>query len=94
MKQLPDNPWYKGAGLFLMGCVFQTVTWAQTTTVEIDQQEVGSWFSRNWMWVTGGVLLLVIILISSGGGMRSRRTTTTTNGNGRVRQSTTTEVDS
>lgn len=45
--------------------------------VEIDSQEVGNFFQRNWMWITGGVVLLVLILLFSRSGGKNRRITTT-----------------
>jgi hypothetical protein len=45
--------------------------------VEIDTQEVGNFFQRNWMWITGGVVLLVLILLFGRGGGKNRRVTTT-----------------
>ena len=45
--------------------------------VEIDSQEVGNFFQRNWMWITGGVVLLVLVLLFSRSGGKNRRITTT-----------------
>ena len=52
-------------------------TYAQEK-VEINGQDVGSWFSRNWMWVTGGIVLLIIIILFSGGSSSTRRQQKTT----------------
>lgn len=65
---------------------------AQDVKAEIKGEEVGSWFSQNWLWVAGAVVLLLLILLLSGSSRRSRVTTTTTNRNGDVRRTTTTET--
>lgn len=64
---------------------------AQDVKAEIKGEDVGSWFSQNWLWVAGAVVLLIIILLMSSGSRRSRVTTVTTNRNGDVRRTTTTE---
>ncbi|NCI51161.1 hypothetical protein GWC95_14610 [Sediminibacterium roseum] len=65
--------------------------WAQDVKAEIKGEEVGSWFSQNWLWVAGAVVLLLLILLLSGSSRRSRVTTTTTDRGGNVRRTTTTE---
>ncbi len=62
-------------------------------TVEINGQDVGTWFQRNWMWVVGGVLLLLLIIgFSSRGSSRVKKTTTIVKDNyGNVKSVTTTE---
>ena len=61
-------------------------------TVEINGQDVGSWFSRNWMWVTGAVLLLLLIVLMSSRSRRTRKTTTVVKDTyGNVKSVTTTE---
>ena len=52
-------------------------TYAQEK-VEVNGQDVGSWFSRNWMWVTGGIVLLIIIILFSGSSSSTRRQQKTT----------------
>ena len=45
--------------------------------IEIDKEDIGSWFQRNWIWVAGGVLLILLIsLMGSRGKAGSRKTTT------------------
>ena len=44
--------------------------------IDIDKEEIASWFERNWMWVAAGVLLIILIA------MMGRRRTTTTNRGG------------
>lgn len=44
--------------------------------IEIDKQEIGSWFERNWIWVAGGMLLIILIVLISRGKAGSRKTTT------------------
>lgn len=59
--------------------------------VAVNGKDVGTWFSNNWIWVTGVVILLVLILLFSGG---SRRKTTTVvkDGSGDVKKVTTSEI--
>ena len=60
--------------------------------IEIDTEEVGSWFERNWMWVTAGVVIfLMIILFSRGSGGRRKTTTVIKDGHGKTKSVTTTE---
>jgi protein-S-isoprenylcysteine O-methyltransferase Ste14 len=60
--------------------------------VEINGQDVGSWFERNWMWVTGAVVLLLLIILFSSRGGRTRKTTTVVKDDyGNVKSVTTTE---
>ena len=60
--------------------------------VEIDTREVGSWFERNWMWVTAGiVILLMIILFSRSSGGRRKTTTVIKDAQGKTKSVTTTE---
>ena len=66
-------------------------TFAQES-VEINGQDVGSWFERNWMWVTGGILLLLLIIIFGTRSSRTRKTTTVVKDTyGNVKSVTTTE---
>jgi protein-S-isoprenylcysteine O-methyltransferase Ste14 len=44
--------------------------------IEIDKEEIGSWFERNWIWVAAGVLLIVLIALMGRGKAGSRKTTT------------------
>ena len=79
------------AALFLT--VLQVQAFAQEK-VEVNGNDVGTWFKNNWMWVTGGVVLLVLILLFSGGKSKSKRTTTVVKDNyGDVKRVTTTEVE-
>lgn len=62
--------------------------------IEIDTEEVGSWFERNWMWVAGGILLLLLIMIvsrSRGKSDRRRTTTVIKDAQGNTKSVTTTE---
>ena len=62
--------------------------------VAINGNDVGTWFSNNWMWVTGIVIFLLLVIFFSGGGSRRRRTTTVVKDNmGDVKKITTTEVE-
>lgn len=69
----------------------QTTLFAQDVKAEIKGEDVGSWFSQNWLWVAGVVVLLLIILLFSSSSRRSRVTTTTQDRNGHVTRSSTTE---
>ncbi len=60
--------------------------------VEINGQDVGSWFSRNWMWVTGVVVLLLLIILFSGGKRKRKTTTIVKDDYGNVKSVSTTEV--
>ena len=75
----------------LMLFVFQNTLLAQDVKAEIKGEEVGSWFSQNWLWVAGVVVVLLLILLFSSGSRRSRVTSTTSTPSGRVVRSTTTE---
>ena len=60
--------------------------------VVIDKQEVGSWFARNWIWITTGVFVLLIIIVLSSGTRERRKTTTVVKDDlGNVKRVTTTE---
>ncbi|MES2330362.1 MAG: hypothetical protein V4539_12215 [Bacteroidota bacterium] len=91
MKTVLNNLSFKITTFVLMMVAFQSSLLAQDVKAEIKGEEVGSWFSQNWLWVAGVVLLLVIILIASSGSRRSVTTTTTTPTT-HVSRSTTTEV--
>jgi len=97
MKKLTFRFGYKA---FLTACMlvmFQIASWAQDNTkVEINGNDVGSWFGRNWIWVTGIIAVLVLLLLLSGGTIRrSSKTTTYRKDDGNVvKTTTTTESDS
>ena len=79
-----------GIFIFMLTCV----TVQAQEKVEIDTQEVGSWFERNWMWVTAGVvLLLLIILLSRGSRGRRKTTTVIKDAHGKTKSVTTTEEE-
>lgn len=60
--------------------------------VEIDTQEVKSWFENNWIWVAGGVvLLLLVMLLSRRSGGQRKTTTVIKDPDGKVKSVTTTE---
>ena len=69
--------------------------------VEIDTQEVKSWFETNWIWVVAGIVLLLLIVLVSrrsnpnnsriiSGGER-KTTTVIKDAQGNVQSVTTTE---
>ncbi|RYY24638.1 MAG: hypothetical protein EOO04_12765 [Chitinophagaceae bacterium] len=77
--------------LIFVSMVISNPVFAQET-VEINGQDVGSWFENNWIWVVGGVLLLILIIALASRGSRSRKTTTIVKDTaGNVKSVTTTE---
>ncbi len=93
MKTVLNNLKYKVLAFALVLIAFQNTLLAQDVKAEIKGDDVGSWFSQNWLWVAGVVLLILLIALFSGGARRSRSTTTTTNSNGKVSRTTTTDVE-
>lgn len=84
----------KSLGLFLVLSLLSIAGFSQDNTVNVNGEDIGAWFSRNWIWVAGGfvVLLLLIGLLNSGS--RSKRKTTIVreeDANGIIR-TTTTEI--
>jgi multisubunit Na+/H+ antiporter MnhB subunit len=79
---------------FVLLMLLTNVATAQES-VEINGQDVGSWFERNWMWVAGAVLLLLILLIAAASKRKAagvRKTTTVVKDTyGNVKSVTTTE---
>lgn len=92
MKTVLNNLKIKIAAFALMLIVFQNSLLAQDVKAEIKGEDVGSWFSQNWLWVAGVVVLLLLILLFSSSSRRSRVTTTTSTPGGHVNRTTTTEV--
>ena len=95
MKQITYRFACKTFFTFMAVVFFQVISWAQDVKAEINGNDVGSWFSRNWLWVTGIVVLLILLLLFSGGSSRNSRSRTTTyrRGDGTVTKTTTTETD-
>ena len=54
-------------------------TWAQDK-VDIDTQDVKTWFQRKWMWVVGAIILIILIAALT----RNRRTHTLEGGKRRT----------
>ena len=75
----------------LLFSILPTVMFAQEQ-VQISEQEVSSWFGRNWMWVAGGAVLLLLIFLFSGNNSRRKTTTVVKDDYGNVKEVTTTEV--
>ena len=82
---------------------FSTLTFLLTslvgnaqTNIDVDKQQIISWFERYWMWVVGGLLLLFIVALS---GRKNRRmiggkrktTTVVRDADGKTKSVTTTE---
>ena len=76
-----------GIFIFMLTCV----SLHAQEKIEIDTQDVGSWFERNWMWVTAGVVLLLLIIIFSRSGGRRKTTTVIKDAHGKTKSVTTTE---
>ena len=92
MKSIQNT--VKSTALLLLFSFITLLGFGQDKTININGEDLGTWFSRNWIWVAAGfvVLLLLIGLFSSGS--RSRRKTTIVreeDANGIVR-TTTTEI--
>ncbi|HKZ65726.1 MAG TPA: hypothetical protein VJ111_05200 [Chitinophagaceae bacterium] len=82
----------KVLGAFVL--MLMTIIAQAQDRVEIDTQEVKSWFERNWIWVAGGVVLLLLIILigrRSGSGGQRKTTTVIKDPEGRVKSVTTTE---
>lgn len=94
MKQLIRSNPFKAIGIFILLTFLQLKTYAQDAVkVEINEEKVGSWFERNWMWVAGAVLLIILIAAFSGGSRR-RTTTVVRDDLGNTKRITTTETES
>lgn len=61
--------------------------------VEVNGKDVGTWFSNNWMWVSGVVLLLLLVIIFGGSSRRRKTTTVVRDNTGDVKKVTTTETE-
>lgn len=82
----------KSLYLLIAILMINLVTYAQES-VSINTNEISSWFSRNWIWVSAGILLLLILAIAGTGSSRKRKTTTVIKDEmGNVKSVTTTEV--
>ncbi len=93
MKQPTQQRSIKPLSFFFMLMLIEINAFAQEK-VEVNGHDVGSWFSRNWMWVTGVVVLLLLIILFSGGSKTRRKSTTVVKDNtGDVRRVTTTEIE-
>ena len=94
MKQFIRNNPLKAIGTFVLLLFLQLKTYAQDAVdVNINEEKVGNWFERNWMWVVGGVLLIILIAAFSGGSRR-KSTTVVRDEFGNTKRITTTETES
>jgi formate-dependent nitrite reductase membrane component NrfD len=96
MKQITFRFAFKTFLTLFVVAFFQVIAWTQDTKIEVTTtNDVGGWFTRNWLWVTGAVVLLIILLLFSGGSSRSSRSKTTVyrKGDGTVTKTTTSESD-
>ncbi len=92
MKQTVNSLKYKAIAFVMMLISFQSFVLAQGAQVEINGNDVGSWFGRNWLWVSGLIALLILIILFSGSRSRSSKTTVVRDRNGDVRHTTSTTV--
>ncbi len=93
MKQPTQQRIIKGSVSLLMLLIIKLNAFAQEK-VEVNGNDVGTWFSHNWMWITGVVVLLLLIILFSGGSKNKRKSTTVVkDSTGDVRRVTTTETE-
>lgn len=84
------------SSVFVVSMLTSVCLYAQDAPdVKVNGQDVGSLFSRYWMWIAGVIVLLLLILLFGRSSRTKRTTTTVTRDNfGDVSSSrTTTEVD-
>ncbi|MEI9935107.1 MAG: hypothetical protein WDM71_09735 [Ferruginibacter sp.] len=72
-----------------MFLIFKQVSFAQEK-VNVNGHDVGTWFSRNWMWITIAIVVLLILLLSTNGGTK-KTTTIVRDNDGTVKSVTTKE---
>ena len=93
MKQPTQQRGIKAAFSLFILLIIRITAFAQEK-VEVNGHDVGTWFSRNWMWITGVVVLLLLIILFSGGSRNKRKSTTIVkDSTGDVRRVTTTEIE-
>lgn len=80
---------YRAKALAVFMLMLTTITLNAQDKVEIDTQEVKSWFETNWIWVVVGVVLLLLIVLLS----RGRRTADSRTISGGERKTTTVVKD-
>ncbi len=69
-----------------------TLVLAAQDKIELDTEQVKSWFEENWMWVAAIVLIVVMIaLFSRGRGGKRKTTTVIKDADGKTKSVTTTE---
>ncbi len=76
MKNNFLKPFLRFGFVILTILCFQIITIAQDTKITINGNDVGSWFARNWIWVTMGIIFLLVFLLISGNSRRIRHQTT------------------
>jgi len=73
MKQLTSRFSIKAFFATLVLGLFTLISQAQdNSTVKVNGEELGSWLSRNWMWVAGGTILLLLLIGVFSNNRRSR----------------------
>jgi len=92
MKKLFNGLSARVFGVFVLLTSFQTMLLAQDPKVEINGNDVGSWFGRNWAWIAGAlVILLLIVLFGRSSSRRTVESTKVADGYGSTRRTTVTE---
>ena len=80
--------------LVLLFSLITMTGFSQDNTVNVNGEDIGAWFSRNWIWVAGGFVVLLLLIGLFNSGSRSKRKTTIVreeDANGIIR-TTTTEI--
>ena len=44
--------------------------------LKVNETEIKSWVSQNWLWIAGALVVLIIIIAASGSRRSKRKTTT------------------
>ncbi|CAN5403004.1 hypothetical protein BH10BAC3_BH10BAC3_22280 [soil metagenome] len=77
MKQITNQYGLKAFLATLMLFLLTSICMAQdNTNLKVNGESIGSWLSRYWMWVAGGVVLLLLLIGMLSGGSRKRSKTT------------------
>ena len=94
MKKVNISTVFQAIVAFTLLFFLPTATLWSQQDVRIDGQNVGTWFERYWMWITGGIILLLVLVFAGRGKNNRKRTTTTVvkDDLGNVKSVTTTEV--
>lgn len=90
MQQLVIKKMTRIVGVFIF--LLLALTMQAQNKIEIDKQQVSSWFEQNWIWVVAGmVLLFLLVSFSRRGGVKRKTTTIIKDEAGNIKKVTTTE---